>query len=75
MNAEVGGMSFKKLPPTILAHIVIFSPPLESSLDIDCPDSFALLRWVASRLAYLSGSWIRLVNPRPRTLQSLDSTQ
>ena len=68
-------MSFKKLPPSIPAPIVIFSPPLGSSQDIDCPDSIALLGWVASRLAYPSGSWIRLVNPWPRTLQSLDSTQ
>ena len=68
-------MSFRKLPPTIPTLVVIFFPPLESSQDIYCPDSLALLEWVSSGLAYPSGSWIRLVNPRPRTPRSLDSTQ
>ena len=67
-------MSFRKLPPTILAPVVIFSPPLKSTQDIDCLDSLNLLGWVSSGLAYPSRSWIRLVNPQPRTLRSLDST-
>ena len=77
---EVGGIFFRKLPPSILVPIIILSPLIGHSQGTNYPNSISILIWAKSlEVIYPFGPGLRklflsLILLNPQTPHNIEPT-